>query len=210
MTAAVRAGWLLLALLSVAIGLASLRYLGGDPSVAPAELRASAAANMPLFIAHAAGAALALLLLPFQLLTAGKPRWREVHRWLGRLYVAGVTLGGIAALPLALQTYAGPLAAAGFASLGIVWLWSTWAGVIAARQGRLQDHRAWMVRSAALTGAAITLRLYLPLPPLVGIDYDSGYRAIAWACWVPNLVLAELWLRRRSPAIGRRPSLVPQ
>ena len=169
-----RAGGLLLAIAAIGLALISTRYLGGDPAVAPPEIMASAARNMPLFMAHAGGASLALLLLPFQLLLARKRRWRAAHAWLGRLYVAGVTLGGAAALPLALDSFGGPIAASGFTALGLAWLWCTWAGVAAARAGSHAGHGRWMVRSASLTLAAITLRLCLPLPNLLGGGYEHG------------------------------------
>jgi hypothetical protein len=61
-----------------------------------------------------------------------------------------------------------------------------------------------MIRSFALTLAAVTLRIYLPLGIMLNHgDFYTPYRAIAWLCWVPNLLLAELWLRAISRS-GRR------
>ena len=54
-----------------------------------------------------------------------------------------------------------------------------------------------MVRSFALTFAAVTLRLYLGVSGASGVPFAVAYPLIAWACWVPNLVVAELWLRRQ-------------
>jgi hypothetical protein len=62
-----------------------------------------------------------------------------------------------------------------------------------ARAGDYVSHRAWMIRSYALCLAAVTLRLYLPLFGLAGLPFEVAYPAIAWLCWVPNLVVAE-WL----------------
>jgi hypothetical protein len=62
-----------------------------------------------------------------------------------------------------------------------------------------------MIRSYALTLAAVTLRLWLPLSQVAGIDFMTAYVAIAWLCWVPNLLVAEWFLRRRP----RRPVLAP-
>ena len=60
---------------------------------------------------------------------------------------------------------------------------------------RFDEHRAWMIRSFALTFAAVTLRIYLPLIPLTDMPFIEGYRAISFLCWVPNLVIAELYIR---------------
>jgi hypothetical protein len=59
-------------------------------------------------------------------------------------------------------------------------------------------HREWMIRSYALCLAAVTLRLYLPLAALGGIPFEEAYPAIAWLCWVPNLVAAEWFFVRGS------------
>jgi len=65
----------------------------------------------------------------------------------------------------------------------------------AALARRFPAHRAWMIRSMSLTFAAVTLRLYLPVVPLLGLPFVDGYRAISFLAWVPNLILAELYLR---------------
>jgi hypothetical protein len=51
-----------------------------------------------------------------------------------------------------------------------------------------------MIRSYALTAAAITLRIY---PPLVFVSHwplAIGYPAIEWLCWIPNVIAVELYL----------------
>jgi len=50
------------------------------------------------------------------------------------------------------------------------------------------------VRSFAMTFAAVTLRLYLPIAPMMGYDFMPAYVAISWLAWVPNLMVAELYL----------------
>jgi hypothetical protein len=53
-----------------------------------------------------------------------------------------------------------------------------------------------MVRNFALTFAAVTLRLYSPASMTAGIEFEVAYPYIAWICWVPNLVAAELLFNR--------------
>ena len=55
-----------------------------------------------------------------------------------------------------------------------------------------------MLRSFALIFAAVTLRIELPI--LIGIfhGFDPAYALVAWLCWVPNLAIAEIYIRLRS------------
>lgn len=175
------------------IALVSFRYLFRVGPIPPAV--ADNVLRHPWLVLHVAGAATALLLSPLQLLPSVRRRAR-LHRVLGRVYVAGCTLGGVSGLALAWGTSAGPIAVAGFGVLAVLWLFTTTAGWLRAMQGRLAAHRAWMLRSFALTFAAVTLRLYLGALPLLPIAFVDGYRAIAFLCWVPNLLVAELLLRR--------------
>ena len=48
--------------------------------------------------------------------------------------------------------------------------------------------------------AAVTLRLYLPLGFLSGLRFENFYPAVAWLCWVPNLVVAE-WTTLRTRTV---------
>jgi hypothetical protein len=55
-----------------------------------------------------------------------------------------------------------------------------------------------MLRSYALTFAAVTLRIWLaPLALLFG-DFEAGYRVVAWFCWVPYLLVIEAVIRKKT------------
>jgi hypothetical protein len=55
-----------------------------------------------------------------------------------------------------------------------------------------------MTRSFALTLAAVTLRIWLPLSAVAGIPFPDAYQVVAWLCWVPNLIVTE-WFILRPP-----------
>jgi len=55
-----------------------------------------------------------------------------------------------------------------------------------------------MIRSFALTFAAVMLRIILPLELASGVPFSTAYKIVSWACWVPNLVVAEWFVRVRS------------
>jgi hypothetical protein len=89
------------------------------------------------------------------------------------------------------------VAGAGFAALALTWLTTTGLAIYEVLAGRIVSHRRWMIRSFALTLSAVTLRIYLPLSDVFSVEFPIAYRTIAWACWLPNLLFAELYLWRR-------------
>lgn len=189
--------WGLLALSALAIGLFSLRYaLPGMPL--PSDLPSLALSPRP-FVVHAVSASLALVLGPLQFVPAWRVRFPALHRWVGRACVLSVAVAWLSSLPLAVNAMTGTVAAAGFFALGLAWIVATGMGLARALQRRFAEHRRWMLRSFALTAAAITLRIYLGASMAADIDVAVSYPFIAWLCWMPNALVAEWYLRRKGP-----------
>lgn len=145
-------------------------------------------------VAHILAAALALVLMPFQFWSRLRNRRRNLHRWTGRIYAMAVLVGGISGIALALNTASGPLAASGFGLLGIVWIAATVVAVLAALRRDFPTHRRWMIYSAAMTFAAVTLRIQIPLAMIGGLSFETSYPVIAWSAWVPNVVAVHIWM----------------
>jgi uncharacterized membrane protein len=178
---------------ATAIGLWSLRYL--LPSQPQAIHFENFINRHTAFTMHAACASVALLVGAWQFIPSLLLRKRCLHRLLGRIYVSAVALGWVASLPLALHAHTGAAASAGFQALGIIWFMCTLLGLIDVRAGRLSEHRRWMIRSYALTTAAITLRLYIAGSAILHIPLERSYPYIAWLCWIPNALVAELLIK---------------
>lgn len=148
---------------------------------------------------HLAGSAVALALGAFQHNSRFRSRFLNVHRWMGRAYVISVFIGGAAALKMATISQEGLPTHVGFGLLGVLWLTATGLAYARIRAGDQISHRRWMIRSYALTYAAVTLRIYLPLAIAFGLPFGPAYQTISWLAWVPNLVVAEwIILRQRT------------
>jgi len=157
-------------------------------------------ASLPLAVwVHIAGGGSALLLGPLQLSRRLRARRVALHRALGTTYLAAVLAAGLAGFALALVSEGGVVAHAGFGALAVAWLGTTSTAYARIRAGDRASHGRWMVRSYALTFAAVTLRIQLPVSQAAGIPFEVAYPAIAWLCWVPNLFIAEWLLARRTP-----------
>lgn len=189
------AAWLIILAAATLTSLASLRYLPGDHAIPP-PLRENFQSNHLLFLIHISLGSLALLVGPWQFSRTLRARRLKLHRWMGRVYVAACVIGGMAGLAIADGSNGGPLAAAGFSALAVLWIATTLLAYRAARRGDIQMHRGWMILSFALTFAGVTLRLYLPLALIQPEHFSAVYAVIAWACWVPNLAVGY-WIARQ-------------
>ena len=173
------------------------------------QMRATFEAHSVAVHTHVFASAVALALGPFQFSSTIRARRITVHRWLGRFYlVVGVLLGGFAGLYMSLNAFGGPAARLGFGCLALAWLFTGLCAYRAVRARDLASHRRWMVRNFALTFAAVTLRLYLPVPLIAGVAFEAAYPVIAWLCWVPNIMLAELFFNRTPNPLEGLPTFV--
>jgi uncharacterized membrane protein len=198
MSRSTQVAWFMMLLL--AIGVAG--YAGAvlmAPDLRPPLVQTLFADRPTATVAHFLGGAIALVAGALQVNTGLRARFLQVHRWTGRVYVIAVITGGVAGLALAVQSMGGTIGRVGFALLAVVWMISTFVAYRHIRRRELQAHRRWMIRSYALTLAAVTLRVYLPVSLIAGVPVALGYPAIAWLCWVPNLLVAE-WVLSRTRA----------
>jgi uncharacterized membrane protein len=195
--------WCVLTVFAVANGILAMRYL--LPHVPFAAPLPNLKLHRFALAFHASFAGVALLIGPFQIAEEFRIRWRRLHRTLGWVYIAAVAIAAVAAVVLAPQTNFGPIAGLGFFTLAILWLIATGIALRTAIQHRFQDHRRWMLRSYALTAAAITLRILLPASAVMGLPAGPSYRAIAWMCWLINLGIVEIYLFFRPDTASQLP-----
>lgn len=183
----------LLLMLALLTGAIALRYAWpGQPGAAPLP---NLTAQRELLVLHAVAGGLALMLGPWQFVTRLRQRRPGLHRVLGWGYAACVLVGGMTALPLALQADGGPLARLGFGLLGLAWLVTTAVALVHIRARRLAAHRRWMLRSFVLTAGGITLRLQMVVGGLLEVPLEAYYTALAWTSWLPQALFLEWWLR---------------
>jgi hypothetical protein len=127
----------------------------------------------------------------------------KIHKIFGRFYVVSIYFSGISGLVLATDSAGGIVGNFGFFSLGILWLTTTTIAFYKIIKFDIRAHRIWMIRSFALTLAAVTLRIWLPLliviVIIIGIEdpFLVVYPIISFLCWVPNIIIAEYLLRKK-------------
>ena len=172
---------------------------------APSPMKLTYQAHALGIYVHVFTAVVALLLGPWQFSARFRQRHRQWHRGMGRAYLGiGVLFGGLSGLYMSVFAFGGPVAKLGFAGLALAWLYTGFRAYQSIRAGAIDQHRAFMVRNYSLTLAAVSLRLYLPLSMVAGMDFGTAYAAIAWLCWIPNLLVAEMFWNRERISSARR------
>jgi hypothetical protein len=191
-------------LLSAAVASYAFSYLYLEhPHNAIAVRFAQAGLKVP---AHLFGAGLALLLTPVQLSATVRRRAPRLHRVCGWLSAAGILVGGLGSIALVTHTQGGAVTGLAFATLATVWLFCMGNGIWHVVHHDIAAHRRWMMRTAALTFSAVTLRLTLAVGDVLHMAPMSTYIFAAWSCWPVNLAIAEVWLRwrhRRTAPLAR-------
>jgi len=193
--------WFLFVLCAITIGLYPAIYFMVDRefgllSSKSADLLSNLSWNIG-FYTHILGGGITLLAGWSQFMPGLRKRRPRLHRNLGKLYIAGVLLSGVAGLMIGFFATGGLIAAAGFICLALVWLYTTVLAYTHIRHGRVAAHQYWMLYSYAACFAAVTLRIWLPLLVLTFQDFNTAYRIVAWLCWVPNLWVVWYFLAPR-------------
>ena len=146
------------------------------------------------FYVHITTSLVVLVLGLLQWLPVVASRGPRLHRWLGYGYIFGIlALAAPSGFILARFANGGLVAQVGFALQSAVWWLATWRAYRAARQRHWPAHVDWLLRSYAVTLAALALRgesyvLYYAF----GTKPIETYLTVAWLSWVGNLVLVEI------------------
>jgi len=207
--------WVPFAFFAIAIGLYPLTYYMVDMrsqgllQSKPKELL-SGSLYLPIFYTHITFGGIALLTGWTQFSRRLRDKYLSAHRWVGRIYVIAVILSSLAGLFIAFFASGGIVSSFGFGLLAILWFFTVLKAYTSIRKGNIKQHENWMIRNYALAFAAVTLRIYLPLSQAaLHMDFITAYRATSWLCWVPNLVIAEIIIGKRSqiPAYAAKAAL---
>ena len=159
---------------------------------------------LPAFYLHIIGSSVILIAGFFQFLKKVYNN-RSLHKLLGKIYVFGALfLSAPGAYVMTLFINRGRGVAISFFVQNTLWVAVTLAAWLYIKRGNINQHIKMMRRSYALAFAAVTLRLYIFLFTVfgTGVGFENNYIIIAFASWLPNLLLVEL-INFKEPVTGQ-------
>lgn len=187
----------LVLLASIATALGSLEYILGDPENFSYPFTDKYQRHLLLVRTHGVAAALTLLLGPL-----GFIEKLGYHRQRGQLYMLGVLLGTLTAIPMSLMAEGGLSSQVGFMVMSLLWGYTGFQAWRSARARDFTEHRLWVFRNFALSFGAVVFRAYLYHMQSAGFAFHDIYPSAVWVCWVPVMLVAESLASRRKLSRG--------
>ncbi len=170
-------------------------FQGPDTGILKAKAVASSSLYLALFYTHITGGLVGISIGPFQFIKRFRLTFPMAHKTIGMVYLMAIFSSGLTGLCIAPFAMGGPSAQLGFFLLAMVWLGTTAQAVRQLWQGQYPAHGEWMIRSYAVTFAAVTQRLMLLIPLFTDIEFLPIYRLSAWLPWLLQLLIAEAIIR---------------
>ena len=147
----------------------------------------------PTFYLHVISGMIVILIGPIQFIPKLRNRFISLHKKLGKIYAYAVL--GIAAptgLIMAFYAEGGIWSTIAFLVMSCLWILTTLMAIIKVKNKDIIAHKKWMYRSYALSFAAVTLRMLVPLMSFTNqFDYEFIVVSTAWLSWIINLIAVE-------------------
>jgi uncharacterized membrane protein len=149
-----------------------------------------------MFVVHAFSGGVALIIGPLQLNRRLFNRVRNLHRGLGRIYVGSIWISSIGGLWSAIFFEVEIAARIVFGVLALLWFATATIALLQIRNGKIAEHREWMIRSFSLSFFFVTFSVWAPGVASGNVANAIGYPLAVFLSWSLNLLVAEIWIRR--------------
>lgn len=178
------------------------KYLSFEPNINFLLVKGDLIADQvwrPTFYTHVISGFLIIVVGPFQFIPWIRKKSIKLHKILGRIYAYGI-LGFAAPTGIIMAFYAegGTSSTIAFLIMGGLWFFTTIKAIQSAISKDITTHQKWMYRSFALSTAAVTLRLLVPILSIPHwFDEQFVIVSTAWLSWIINLGIAELIIYKK-------------
>lgn len=193
--------WYFLVLLAILVALIPLSYIKPDINAGYLELKDRALLQslgwQIAFNAHIFSGSIAIAIGWVQFNQKLFEKRRNWHRNIGKVYVLAGLICALSGMYVGYYATGGPVAAAGFITVAIIYFYTTLNGYLSIREKRVAVHQTMMFYSYAACLAAVSLRIYVPLLTVWLGDYLTAYRITAWLSWMTNLAVARILIHRK-------------
>jgi len=181
-----------------AISSAVFIWLIAVPAFAPERL-VRHTTHVPMLTGHVFGGAIMLFAGAIALRIGLTRDWFQWHKPAGYTYLTAGTIASVSALIRSFDVGHAPGLATG--ALATVWLAFSAMAFRAIRNRRIDQHRAWMIRSYVAAWTFVFCRFWTRVMPS---ELQGGETDMIWMTWVMPLFVAEMLLQWKAGARLKR------
>jgi uncharacterized membrane protein len=198
-----KALWMGIVVLALLVGYIPIHYLINGVSQGYLELKSNELLRNQLWwsflYTHIVSGGIAILIGWVQFSKSLQQKRLHWHRNIGKLYLVTALFCAISGFFIGFYATGGWVAKLGFIVVSCIYFYTTLQGYLAVRKKQITRHQQLMTYSYALCLSAVSLRLAVPFSYLFTDDYVFSYTIIAWAAWIPNLLIAY-WVNKNNEA----------
>lgn len=148
---------------------------------------------------HILLAIIALLTGPIGVIKRIRIKSIKFHRWNGRLYVLSIMLNFIPGVYVSFFATGGWPSTIGFLFFNTLWLGTTILGFWFIKRQKVILHSQWIIQSVFLAFANMTIYIIVAITHnAMSFSYRDAYTIAVWLCWILNLNLAEITIRKKT------------
>lgn len=153
--------------------------------------------RFPLFF-HIACGLVAMIIGPLQFWKSFRATYMKAHRILGRVYLIAILIGTLSATNLAWTSgYKISFSwAFGLQGLAFAWISTALMAYVSVRNGRIVQHKEWMIRSYVVTLGFFFFRILNNADFVKSLmpEFTERGVTIIWFCWAIPLLITEIVL----------------
>lgn len=197
--------WLVMTLFACFLFIITAEYLSFEPDINFLQVKQDVVFDSvwrPTFYLHVVSGMAVILIGPFQFLKNLRNKHLNLHRALGKIYAYGIlVVAAPTGLIMAFYAEGGLWSTVSFLIMSALWFFTTIMAIVTVKKKDIIGHKKWMYRSYALSFAAVTLRLLVPLMSTPAIAKHLGNSpeemtyiiivSTAWLSWIINLIFVE-------------------
>ena len=171
-----------------------------------ASLDAHFDAKIGITLIHIVPSLAFVLLVPLQFVSSLRQRHPKFHQWMGRVLMCLGSVAGISAVWLSAHPVGGIVEGTATTFYGCFFLFSLSRAWFHIRNRRVELHREWVIRMAAIAlGAAATrpiMAVFFATSRLTGLLPEQFFGPAMWLGFTTSYVAGETWIRHMRPRLA--------
>jgi len=140
---------------------------------------------------------------PFQFISYLRTHFLKTHKILGKIYVYSIIVSSITSFYLCATTPENLWYALGLGGFTFAWLITAVMGMLCAMKGKIDQHKAWMVRSFVVTAGFSISRLLedMIVHADAAVARVERLTVLSWISWIIPLLITEWILIKKRNSI---------